>query len=73
MNLIHKHLTIENDTIMLEELKHFRGKNVELLVIEETLQNKKKENGNINSFFALAGKIDFNETAFRQLRSDSLL
>jgi|GEM_PF-1219217 hypothetical protein len=73
MNLIHKHITIENDTITLEELQRFRGKSVELIVFEESMPLKKELRGNVNKFLALAGKIEMNEQAFYQLRDDSML
>jgi hypothetical protein len=72
MNAIRIHTHVDSDTLHLPQIKAMIGKDVEIIVIEET----GKKNGakrNLDAFFALAGKIKIDEKAISELRNRSKL
>ena len=70
MNAIKKHIYIESEIITVPELKKFIGKHMELiLIVEEEEENKK----GMDTFFNLAGKVEFDEDKIRKLRENSKL
>lgn len=70
MEAIRLHLKIDSETLHIPELKRFHGKNVELILIEESTSPKKK-NGKMDHFFAAAKKVEINEDAINKLRERS--
>ena len=72
MNAIRIRTHIDSATLHLPEIKDMIGKDVEIIVIEES----SKGNGSkqkLNAFFALAGKIKLDEKAIADLRNHSKL
>lgn len=72
MEAVKTHITVESDTIKIPELKKFMGKRIEIILIDDS-QNERTCKGKFDKLKALQGKIDFDETALGELRDNSML
>jgi len=70
MNAIKLNMIIESDTITIPELTQFIGKQVEIILIEDSGPQLK---GNISKLRKLKNRIDIDEAAVISLREVSLI
>ena len=75
MNAIRIRKHIDSETLHLPELREMIGKEVEIIVLEETPTAASEPSEEVltgtpyDAFFALAGKIDLDWDAYKKLRA----
>lgn len=72
MDAIKINLTVESDTLKIPELNRFIGKEVEIILLDnskKSIDSKAK----FNKIKSLQGKLNFDDTALDRLRNSSIL
>jgi hypothetical protein len=62
---------LDSETLCLPELRPFLGKNVQIIIIEES--EPKAPRPDLSALHALAGNIDLDYDAIEQLRARSIV
>ncbi len=70
MNAIKCNMIIESETITIPELSQFIGKQVEIILIEDS---GSQQRGSISKLRKLKNRVDFDEAAVTSLREVSLI
>ena len=75
MHAIRVHRCVESDTLQLPELREFIGKEVEILVLEETRSPTQQPAGgrDYSALARIAGQDMFVPEAYKELRAASLI
>ena len=75
MRVVRIHRCVESDTITLPELKDFIGKQVEILVMEETHSPSRdsKKQRDYSALAGIAGQDLIDPDAYKDLRAASMI
>jgi hypothetical protein len=75
MRVIRVHRCVESDTLQLPELREFIGKEVEILVLEETRSPSQQPAGgrDYSALARIAGQDIIDSEAYKGLRAASLI